>query len=235
MCGRFTNKLTWAEIVALYKLALPAPPHNMPPRYNICPTDPVDVVTEQDGKRDFVRTRWGLILRWWSKPLKEAKIATFNARAETVETKPFFRDAFKRTRCLIPASGYYEWQNTPSGKQPWYFSARDGSPALTFAGLWDQWRDRASGETLKSCTMIITEPNAFVAEVHDRMPVILAEKDFEPWLRNEAGLELLKPAQAGVAATLAGFAAGQQLEGAGRRSDVDRTDHHLTERARYVR
>ena len=98
MCGRFTNKLTWAEIVALYKLALPAPPHNMPPRYNICPTDPVDVVTEQDGKRDFVRTRWALIPRWWSKSLKEAKIATFNARAETVETKPFFRDAFKRTR-----------------------------------------------------------------------------------------------------------------------------------------
>jgi putative SOS response-associated peptidase YedK len=64
MCGRFTNKLTWAEIVALYKLALPAPPHNMPPRYNICPTDPVDVVTEQDGKRDFVRMRWGLIPRW---------------------------------------------------------------------------------------------------------------------------------------------------------------------------
>ena len=129
----------------------------------------------------------GLIPRWWSKPLKEAKIATFNARAETVETKPFFRDALKRTRCLIPASGYYEWQNTPSGKQPWYFTARDGSPALTFAGLWDEWKDRASDETLKSCTMIITGPNSFVAEVHDRMPVILAENDFEPWLRSEAG------------------------------------------------
>jgi putative SOS response-associated peptidase YedK len=192
MCGRFTNQLTWAEIVALYKLALPAPPHNMPPRHNICPTDPVDVVTEQDSKRDFVRMRWGLIPRWWSKPLKEAKMATFNARAETVETKPFFRDAFKRTRCLIPASGYYEWQNTPDGKQPWYFTPRVGSPALTFAGLWDEWKDGKSGETLKSCTMIIT--NAFVAEVHDRMPVILAEQDFEPWLRGEAGIEILKPA-----------------------------------------
>ena len=96
-------------------------------------------------------------------------------------------------RCLIPASGYYEWQNTPSGKQPWYFTSRDGSP-LTFAGLWDEWKERASGETLKSCTMIITEPNALAAEVHDRMPVILAKKDFEPWLRSEAGLELLKPA-----------------------------------------
>ena len=101
MCGRFTNKLTWEEIVALYRLSPQAPPHNLQPRCNICPTDPVDVVTEQDGKRDFTRMRWGLIPRWWSKPLKEAKMATFNARAETVETKPFFRDTFKRTRCLI--------------------------------------------------------------------------------------------------------------------------------------
>ena len=72
-------------------------------------------------------------------------MATFNARAETVETKPFFRDAFKRTRCLIPVSGYYEWQDTAAGKQPWYFTALDGSPALTVAGLWDEWRDRTSG------------------------------------------------------------------------------------------
>jgi putative SOS response-associated peptidase YedK len=122
------------------------------------------------------------------------KMATFNARAETVETKPFFRDAFKRTRCLIPVSGYYEWQDTPTGKQPWYFTARDGSPALTTAGLWDEWRDRATGETLKSCTMIITEPNEFVAEVHDRMPALLAERDFEPWLNGSAGVQLLKPA-----------------------------------------
>ena len=90
-------------------------------------------------------------------------------------------------------SGYYEWQHTPNGKQPWYFTAREGSPALTTAGLWHEWRDRASGETLKSCTMIITEPNEFVAEVHDRMPVLLAERDFEPWLTSNAETELLKP------------------------------------------
>src|ERR1700688_5008989 len=122
------------------------------------------------------------------------KLATFNARAETVAKKPFFRAAFKRTRCLIPVSGYYEWQDAPGGKQPWYFTARDGSPALSIAGLWDEWKDKASGETLKSCTMIITEPNKFVAEVHDRMPVLLAEKDYAPWLSGNAGLELLKPA-----------------------------------------
>jgi len=131
---------------------------------------------------------------WWSKPLKELKLATFNARAETVAEKPMFRGPFKRTRCLIPVSGYYEWQDTPGGKQPWYFTARDGSPALTIAGLWDEWHDKASGETLKSCTMIITEPDKVVAEVHDRMPVLLGEKDYEPWLSGTAGTELLKPA-----------------------------------------
>ena len=105
MCGRFTVKATWAELVALYRLTMDAPPHNLPPRYNVCPTDPVDVVTAEEGKRELVPMRWGLIPRWWSKTIKDAKIATFNARAETVETKPFFRDAFKRTRCLIPMSG----------------------------------------------------------------------------------------------------------------------------------
>jgi putative SOS response-associated peptidase YedK len=77
---------------------------------------------------------------------------------------------------LIPISGYYEWQDKPDCKQPWYFTARDGSPALTVAGLWDEWTDKETGKPLKSCTMIITEPNEFVAEVHDRMPVLVAEK-----------------------------------------------------------
>jgi len=121
------------------------------------------------------------------------KLATFNARAETVATKPMFRSAFKRNRCLIPVSGYYEWQDTPGGKQPCYFTARDGSPALTIAGLWDEWQDEAD-KSLQSCT----KPNKFVAEVHDRMPVLLEEKYYEPWLSGEAGVELLKPAAENV-------------------------------------
>jgi len=175
-------------------VTLDQPPQNTRARYNVCPTTTIDTIVERDAKRELVRMRWGLVPSWWSKPLKELKLATFNARAETVTTKPFFRSAFKRNRCLIPVSGYYEWQDTRGGKQPWYFTARDGSPALTVAGLWDEWHDKASGETLKSCTMIITEPNKFVAGVHDRMPVLLAEKDYEPWLSGAAGKELLKPA-----------------------------------------
>jgi putative SOS response-associated peptidase YedK len=121
-------------------------------------------------------------------------MATFNARAETVETKPVFRDAFKGTRCLIPISGYYEWQATPVGKQPWYFTAADGSSLLTAAGLWGEWKNRETGERLKSCTMIVTQPNGLAAEIHDRMPVFLTQEQFAPWLSGEAGAEVLKPA-----------------------------------------
>ena len=194
MCGRSTYKLTWEEIVALYRLTLEQPPVNTRARYNVCPTTTIDTIVGSDGKRQLVPMRWGLVPFWWSKPLKELKLATFNARAETVTTKPMFRGPFQRSRCLIPVSGYYEWEDTPGGKQPWYFTASDGSPALTVAGLWDEWRDKERGETLKSCTMIITEPNEFVAEVHNRMPVLLGEKDFEPWLFGKAGVEVLKPA-----------------------------------------
>jgi putative SOS response-associated peptidase YedK len=121
------------------------------------------------------------------------KLATFNARAETVTTKSFFRIAFKRNRCLIPVSRYYKWQDTPDGKQPRYFTARDGSPALTIAGLWDEWKDPETGKPRKSCTLIITEPNEFVAEVHDRMPVLLTEKQFDPWRSGKAGVEYFRP------------------------------------------
>ena len=193
MCGRFTNRLTWREIVALYRLAVPVTPErNLPARYNICPTDAVDAVIEHGGKRDLVPMRWGLIPSWWKKSAKEIP-ATFNARAETLADKPMFRDAFKRNRCLIPASGYYEWLATPTGKQPYYYTARDGL-ALTFAGLWDEWKDRETGTALQSCTMVVTNANALAAKVHDRMPVLLQPQGFDGWLAGTTGTELLKPA-----------------------------------------
>src|ERR1022692_597336 len=114
--GRFTYRLTWEEIVRLYRLTLNQPAQNTRARYNICPTTTIDTIVEREGKRELARMRWGLVPSWWSQPLKELKLATFNARAETVAKKPFFRSAFKRTRCLIPVSGYYEWQDTPSGR-----------------------------------------------------------------------------------------------------------------------
>ena len=190
---------TWEQLWRLYMLSVGFPQSNMQPNYNHCPTDPTTTILLRDGKRVFERMRWGLIPQWWSKPLKELRLATFNARAETVDTKPFFRGAFKRNRCLIPVSGYYEWhydepENKKKKPQPYYFTARDGSPMLTTAGLWDEWKDRASGETIRSCTMIITEPNKFVAEVHDRMPVLLRPDQFDAWLDGSAGKEILVPA-----------------------------------------
>jgi hypothetical protein len=131
MCGRFTRNYTWEQIHALYRLTALA----AQPRFNACPTDPADTIVEHDGKRELVEMRWGLVPFWWSKPLKELRLAAFNARVETVTTKPFFREPFKKKRCLMPVSGYYEWQETADGKQPWYFTARDGSPVLTIAGL----------------------------------------------------------------------------------------------------
>ena len=195
MCGRFTRMYTWEELVKLYRLTDLYMNSNLQPRYNICPTTEIDVVVRGDDARAIMPMRWGLVPIWWSKPLKEMKMATFNARAETVAEKPMFRDSFKKRRCLIPASGYYEWQTTPEGKQPYYFTRRDGQP-ITIAGLWSNWKDNATGEDLKSCTMVITEPNKFAAEFHDRMPVILEAKDFEQWERGDVkdATVLMKPA-----------------------------------------
>ena len=157
--------------------------------------------------RSTYKLTWEEIVRLYQLTLEQPPVNTqarFNVcPTTTIDTvvgqngerrEAVLPQAFKRNRCLIPVSGYYEWQDMPDGKQPWYFTARDGSPALTIAGLWDEWHNKANGETLKSCAMIITKPNEFVAEVHDRMPVLLTEKDFEPWLSGEVGLELLRPA-----------------------------------------
>jgi putative SOS response-associated peptidase YedK len=166
MCGRFTRYYTWAEIHQLYRLTAPA--SNFQTRYNICPTTDVDTVVPAFDQHGLTPMRWGLVPSWWSKPLKEMKSATFNARAETVVEKPMFRDSFKRRRCLIPISGYYEWQDTPDGKQPHYFTRRDGQ-VMTIAGLWSDWTDKTTGEKLWSCTMVITGANEFIGEVHDRI------------------------------------------------------------------
>jgi putative SOS response-associated peptidase YedK len=136
--------------------------------------------------------RWGLIPYWLKKPLKQLP-ATFNARAEGVASKPMFRDAFKRHRCIIPASGYYEWIERPDGKQPYFISAADGG-VLSFAGLWDRWKNAETSEPMASCTIIVTDANALMRTIHDRMPVLLDRADIESWLIGTGGTELLRPA-----------------------------------------
>jgi putative SOS response-associated peptidase YedK len=193
MCGRFTQLYSWPELVALYRLTMP--PVNLQPSYNVCPTDPVDVILPKEGGGlDFARMRWGLVPYWWSKPLKQLP-ATFNARSDGVETKPMYRDAFKKRRCVIPISGFYEWRQMADGKQPFFISGVD-APVLSVAGLWDNWKNRETGETIRSCTMIVTEANPFMSEIHDRMPVFLGQETLEPWLARKSGTDILLPASA---------------------------------------
>ena len=190
MCGRFTQSYAWAELVELYRLA--RPPRNLRPRYNIAPTTAIDVVRMAPAGPELVPMRWGFIPGWWKKTAREAP-STFNARAETVAEKPMFRSAFRRTPCIVPASGYYEWRPAEGGKQPYFISAADGS-VLSIAGLWDEWRDRETGEAILSCTLIVTAANELTRSIHDRMPVLLGREDLDAWLGGRAGVELLRPA-----------------------------------------
>jgi putative SOS response-associated peptidase YedK len=143
--------------------------------------------------------RWGLIPRWWSKPPKDLmRLSTFNARVETVTTKPFFREAFKRTRCIIPASGYYEWRKgEDGGREPHYFRRADGE-IISLAGLYEEWTDPATGEIVTSATIIVCDASEEAAHIHNRMPVILEQHQIEDWLFNKSGVEVLQPAPAGT-------------------------------------
>jgi putative SOS response-associated peptidase YedK len=193
MCGRFTDMVSWRELVELYQLTLDlgeAP--NREPRYNIAPTQQISVIVRDDaGERRHRTMRWGLVPVWWKKPLK-AVPSTFNARAETVATSGMFRSAFKARRCLIPASGFYEWTGDKKARQPHYITATDGGP-LTFAGLHEFWRDPGTGDDVLSATIITTEANRFVSTIHDRMPVILSKDNWQAWL-DKPREDLLKPA-----------------------------------------
>ena len=190
MCGRFTQSYTWRELVELYRLTQPA--RNLRPRYNIAPTTQIDVLRSAEAGPELLPMRWGLIPGWWKKTAKEVP-STFNARAETIAHKPMFRSAFKRTRCIVPASGYYEWRPAEGGKQPYFISAGDGA-VLSIAGLWDEWRDSEFKELVLSATLIVTAANDFTRRIHDRMPVLLGQSDLDAWLTGKAGVELLRPA-----------------------------------------
>jgi putative SOS response-associated peptidase YedK len=132
---------------------IPAPP-NLRPRYNIAPTTVIDVVVAGNGERVLMPMRLGLVPDWWKKTLGDVP-ATFNARAEIVATKPMFRTAFKRRRCIIPASGFYEWTTEKDGKRPHFFNATDGS-SLGLAGLWERWREPGSEAGMFSTTIIVS-------------------------------------------------------------------------------
>jgi putative SOS response-associated peptidase YedK len=182
MCGRFTLRVSAKSLAGAFGVAESS---LFPPRYNIAPTQPIAVVRMalEDSDRELVALRWGLIPTWADDPAIGNRL--INARAETAATKPSFRSAFKRRRCLIPADGFYEWQKVGTGKQPHFITMQDGKP-FAFGGLWEHWQNREDGEVIESATILTTEANDLMRPLHDRMPVILEPKDYGRWLDLQA-------------------------------------------------
>jgi len=204
MCGRY--QLVPTENIAA---RFDAPPEQLPllPRSNVAPGQSMPVVMRDNANR-LMLMRWGLIPSWSKQP--RVPFSTINARAESLAKSPVFRGPFKRGRCLVPASGFYEWQRTPQGKQPYCFRLAGGE-LFAFAGLYDIWRD-AAGNELWSYTIITTTPNELVAPVHRRMPVILRREDEQVWLDAAAPSARLRSLLAPYAAdAMEAFAVSQAL------------------------
>jgi putative SOS response-associated peptidase YedK len=187
MCGRYT--LTTPVEILAEEFGLSGPLPEIPPSYNVAPTEQVAAVIAGDGGRRLEMLKWGLIPAWADDP--EIGSRMINARSETAHEKPSFRRAFRERRCLIPADGFYEWQRTDNAKQPFHIRMKRGRP-FAFAGLWESWKD--SGSEIKSCTILTTEANGLVGEIHPRMPVVLAPEDYGLWLDTDVReAELLLP------------------------------------------
>ena len=177
MCGRFTLTLDPAEAGDEFEGV--NFPTKFAPRYNIAPSQPV-LAIPNDGKNAAEFFVWGLIPSWAKDPSIGNRL--INARGETLAEKPSFRGAYKYKRCLVITDGYYEWKTVPGTKTkiPHFIHLRTAKP-FAFAGLWDEWHS-AEGSAIRSCTIITTKPNKFLASIHDRMPVILHSKDYSDWL-----------------------------------------------------
>ena len=177
MCGRFTL-FEPDQVLAREFGVSDFPPRS--PRYNIAPSQQITAVraTPSGSGREIALLRWGLIPSWSKDPAAGNRL--INARAETAREKPSFRNAFRRHRCLIPTSGFYEWQRQERGKQPYFIRMRNGHP-FAFAGLWDRWEspDEVAVET---CTILTTAANDVLAPIHDRMPAIVAPREYDRWL-----------------------------------------------------
>ncbi len=213
MCGRYVSRADKQALAEAFHASLapeledspysdgaePAP--DFAPDFNVAPQSwqPVIRIDRETGRRQLTRMRWGLVPYW----AKDTKIAysTINARAETLASSPAFREALKRRRCLIPASAFYEWEKVDvpgkksKAKQP-YAIALPAMPLFAFAGLWEHWRDKATGTQLETYTIITTDPNPLMEKFHERMPVILRPEDYQRWLAFDLGpapTELLRP------------------------------------------
>jgi putative SOS response-associated peptidase YedK len=179
MCGRYVRYTSPDRFAELFGCDYGAADIDSAPSYNVAPSQRVLAArAKPDGGRELAALKWGLLPAWSREP--KTPYSTINARAETVAEKPFFRSAFRHRRCLIAADGFYEWRKASGHKQP-YFVSLAGHEPFAFAGLWEHWQG-GEGQVIESCAIIVTEANALMRSIHDRMPVILAPGDYELWL-----------------------------------------------------
>jgi putative SOS response-associated peptidase YedK len=197
MCGRYASSRDARDLASAFEVEEP-PDEVIPPSWNVAPTDPVYAVLQRSETRLLKVLRWGLVPSW----AKDAKGAArlINARQETVASKPAFRKAYARRRCLLPADGYYEWQADGTRKQPWFLAARDGAP-LAMAGLYEVWAPAEGAERLWTCTVITTAAADELGHIHDRTPLLVPRDDWGRWLDpsvEDPGEHLLVPAVGGA-------------------------------------
>jgi len=188
MCGRvgFFDDISWTRAVTKYYGHFNNKIGTLTPHYNIAPSQPLATLL---NTREYVYTHFGLIPQW----MKERKFVSINARADTIDQKPSFNSPFKNRRCIIPVNGFFEWKKEGNSKTPYWIHAAEDE-FLALAGIWDQWKDKQTGEIITSTAIITTEPNDLMKPIHDRMPVIVKPDDWKLWLDREVSeSEVLKP------------------------------------------
>ena len=193
MCGRMAVTLPPDAMAQLFAAA---PDNDLPgdANFNVCPTNTVHVVTSDEGARRLQGMRWGFIPHWYKKPADGPLL--INARSETIADKPAFRAAARARRGLIVATGFYEWtKDAEGGRDPWYIARSDAAP-IAFAAVWQDWTDRATDQTLRTCAIVTTAANAAMQAIHHRQPVIIEESDWPLWL-GEAGKGAARLMEAG--------------------------------------
>ena len=179
MCGRFAFYSPSEATAALFGASGSI---DLKPRYNIAPTQDIAAIRDTDDGRELTTFRWGLVPFWAKDPSIGNRM--INARAETVAEKPAFRAAFRRRRCLVLADGFYEWRKEGAGKTPYLISLASGEP-FALAGLWEHWQAKESDESINSATLITTEANSFMQQLHHRMPMVLVPATAERWLAGD--------------------------------------------------
>lgn len=185
MCGRYTLTKPGKTLQAHFAFMEPKFGHKE--RYNIAPTQEAPVVIRQESKLELHSLRWGLVPAWAKDETLGSRM--INARAETIQEKPSFKEPFKTKRCLVPADGFIEWENTKGGKKPHYFTLQNNA-LFAFAGIWSEWKK--NGGWLRTFSIITTDCNALVHPIHHRMPVLLAPENYNTWLDTSTETATLK-------------------------------------------